>query len=93
MCVLWLRDECVQFNLPIRVGERMTNFERIKAMSVEEMAALINDVEEQLMLPPCSKEHCAVYAEDGVCKNCSKEPCTAANVSRKGWERCIRSRR
>ena len=58
----------------------MTNFERIKAMSVEEMAVLINDVEERLMLPPCSKEHCAVYAEDGACKNCGKEPCIAAIV-------------
>ena len=58
----------------------MTNFEKIRAISVEEMAVLINDVEEQLMLPPCSKEHCAVYVEDGACKNCGKEPCIAATV-------------
>ena len=49
-------------------------------MSVEEMAVLINDAEEQLMLPPCSQEHCVVYAENGICKNVNKEPCVAATV-------------
>ena len=58
----------------------MTNYEKIRAMSVEEMAVLINGAEELLQLPPCSKEHCEVWREDGRCKSAFKEPCVAATV-------------
>lgn len=46
----------------------MTNYEKICAMSVEEMAVLINDAEERLQMASCSKEHCEVWREDGHCK-------------------------
>ncbi len=58
----------------------MTNFERIKAMSVEELAVLINGAEELLQLPSCSTEHCEVWREDGHCESAFKEPCVAAIV-------------
>lgn len=48
----------------------MTNYDRIKAMSVEEMAVLIDNAEEELLTPPCSPRYCEGYG-DGV--NCSKE--------------------
>ena len=58
----------------------MTNFERIKAMTVEEFAALINDAEDLLQLPPCSPEHCEVWRDDGHCEHAYKEKCIAATV-------------
>ena len=58
----------------------MTNFERIKAMSVEELAALINEAEDLLQLPPCSPEHCEVWRDDGHCEHAFKEKCIAATV-------------
>lgn len=58
----------------------MRNYEKIRAMSVEELAVVINDAEERLQLPSCSKEHCEVWREDGHCKSAYKEPCVAAVV-------------
>lgn len=58
----------------------MTNFERIKVMSVEELAALINEAEDRLQLPPCSPEHCEAWRDDGHCEHAFKEKCIAATV-------------
>lgn len=58
----------------------MTNFEKIRAMSVEEMAVLINGAEELLQLPPCSPEHCEVWRDDGYCEHAYKEKCIVATV-------------
>lgn len=54
----------------------MTNYERIKNLSVEEMADLIDNAEEKLLCPPCSPKYCDGYAENGICidvnKHCHK---------------------
>lgn len=56
----------------------MTNFERIKAMSVEELAATLADSDE-ITFVYCGAEHCEHYQEDGwVCSSQSENRCVAA---------------
>lgn len=47
----------------------MTNFEKIKNMSVEEMAEFIggDDVEDTLLNAACSSEYCKHFRDDGLC--------------------------
>ena len=47
-------------------GEKLTNFERIKSMSVDELAEFIEN--EDNLYKFCNKKYCDVYAEDGSCK-------------------------
>lgn len=58
----------------------MTNFERIHAMSVEELAVTLVDSDE-ITLAYCDAEHCEHYQEDGwVCSGQGENRCLAATI-------------
>lgn len=56
----------------------MTNFERIKAMSVEELAVTLADGD-KIVFAYCTQEHCEHYQEDGWhCSAQGENRCVAA---------------
>lgn len=58
----------------------MTNYNRIKAMSMEEMADMIDNIED-IACKPCSPTYCDGYSENGLCPADNKiKYCHAATV-------------
>ena len=56
----------------------MTNYEKIRAMSVEEMAAVLAN-EDKIVFSYCSSEHCEHYPEDDLlCSGQGENKCVAA---------------
>ena len=56
----------------------MTNFERIKAMSVEELAVTLADGD-KIVFAYCTQEHCEHYQKDGwLCSAQGENRCVAA---------------
>lgn len=47
-------------------GEKLTNFERVKSMSVDELAEFIEN--EDLLFAYCNPKYCEGYEKDGSCK-------------------------
>ena len=62
-------------------GEKLTNFEKIKSMSIEEMAEFIEN--EDNVFQFCRKEYCYYHKENGDCeafKNGIKGGCVEAAI-------------
>lgn len=58
----------------------MTNFEKIKNMSVDEMAELIggDEAEETLLCAACRHEYCKHFRDDGLCPAVGHNKCVPA---------------
>ena len=71
------------FNFYTRKEEPvMTNYDRIKTMSMEEMADMIDNIED-IACKPCSPKYCDEYAENGLCPTDNQiKYCHAATVKR-----------
>ena len=48
-------------------GEKLTNYEKIKSMSVDEMAEFLED-EDNLATQYCNKKCCVYFEDNGDCK-------------------------
>lgn len=59
----------------------MTNYDRIKSMSVEEMATMIDNGEDELICAPCNPKYCDGYGDGEICTaENSRKRCHAATV-------------
>ena len=57
----------------------MTNYEKIRAMSVEEMAAMIDGCDE-LIAQTCHPRYCDAQRDGGCCARISEEQCHLATL-------------
>ncbi len=53
-------------------GEKLTNFEKIKLKSVDEMAEFLED-DDYICMQYCNQKHCAEHKDDGKCAAAGKE--------------------
>ncbi len=61
-------------------GEKLTNFEKIKSMLVDEMAEFLED-DDYICMQYCNKKHCEEHQDNGDCtamKEGRKKACVQA---------------
>lgn len=64
-------------------GEKLTNFERIKSMSVDELAEFLEN--EDRLLEYCKPKYCKHYESDGSCKAIREGDTECCVKAAKNW--------
>lgn len=75
-CALGIEQNCSEFRMcgNEKGGKKMTNFERIKGMNVEELAEFLLGVNDACyLLCKWIDERCKHFGTDKDCKDCFKE--------------------
>jgi len=61
----------------------MTNYEKIKAMSVEKMVECIHNFNDEIFVKPCSKKYCSCFTDGLDCKKKTSE--SECKQATKNW--------